>query len=122
MRKLAVVPLRGLGDFSIQRMLWQCLIARDSVVTQREYLLILGERLLEGWGHYWSSLSLEGWDFEVFGYENTSEEIVMASLEQLYEELMQFIEKQLDPNKRRIIDLMTVLPEGSLLLGYVEFD
>lgn len=122
MRKLAIVPLRGLGDFSIQRMFWHCLIARDSVVTQREYLHILGDRLLDGWGHYWSSLSLEGWDFEVFGFESTSEEEAMASLEQLYEELMQFIEKQFDPNKRCIIDFMSVLPEGSLLLGYVEID
>jgi len=122
MRKLAIVPLRGLGDFSIQRILRHCLIARDSVVTQREYLLVLGEKLLDGWGHYWSTLSLEGWGLEAIGFENTSEEEVIASLEQLYEELMGFIGKHFDPNKQRIVDLMVVLPEGSLLLGYVEFD
>lgn len=122
MRKLAIVPLRGLGDFSIQRILRHCLIARDSVVTQREYLLVLGEKLLDGWGHYWSTLSLEGWGLEAIGFENTSEEEVIVSLEQLYEELMGFIGKHFDPNKQRIVDLMVVLPEGSLLLGYVEFD
>lgn len=122
MRKLAIVPLRGLGDFSIQRMLWHCLVARDVVVTQREYLLILGEKLLDGWDHYWSSLSLEGYCLEAIGFENTSEEEVIASLEQLYEDLLEFFDKHLDPNKQRIVDLMTVLPEGSLLLGYVEFD
>lgn len=122
MRKLAIVPLRGLGDFRIQRILRHCLIARDSVVTQREYLLVLGEKLLDGWGHYWSTLSLEGWGLEAIGFENTSEEEVIASLEQLYEELMGFIGEHFDPNKQRIVDLMVVLPEGSLLLGYVEFD
>lgn len=122
MRKLAVVPMRGLGDFRIQRMLWHCLIARDSVVTQREYLLILGEKLLDGWGHYWSSLSLDGWDLEALGFDNTSEEEVISSLEQFYEELLVFVGKHFDTNKKQIIDLMTVLPEGSLLLGYVELD